>query len=114
MRPMLGRKIVKGKQYFFIFVQAFAGFGEFALVTGDELSRRLPERLCGSAPGTFHGSVALLCPERFWASYPEYWRSYAPSNAAGGLSRILPAERSRSPVIRHRWPAWARSIDQGA
>ena len=34
---MLGREIVKGKQYFFIFVQAFAGFGEFALVTGDEL-----------------------------------------------------------------------------
>jgi hypothetical protein len=33
MRPMLGREIVKGKQYFFIFVQAFAGFGEFALVT---------------------------------------------------------------------------------
>src|ERR1700722_13494866 len=37
MRPMLGREIVKGKQYFFIFVQAFAGFGEFASVTGDEL-----------------------------------------------------------------------------
>ena len=34
---MLGREIVKGKQYFFIFVQAFAGFGEFALVTGNEL-----------------------------------------------------------------------------
>ena len=34
---MLGRKIVKGKQHLFIFVQAFAGFGEFALVTGDEL-----------------------------------------------------------------------------
>ena len=33
----MGREIVKGKQYFFIFVQAFAGFGEFALVTGDEL-----------------------------------------------------------------------------
>jgi hypothetical protein len=34
---MLGREIVKGKQHFFIFVQAFAGFWEFDLVTGDEL-----------------------------------------------------------------------------
>jgi hypothetical protein len=37
MRPMLGREIVKSKQHFFIFVQAFAGFWEFDLVTGDEL-----------------------------------------------------------------------------
>ena len=37
MRPMLGREVVKGKQNFFIFLQAFAGFREFSLVTGDEL-----------------------------------------------------------------------------
>src|SRR6266436_7406027 len=37
MRPMLGREVVKGKQDFFIFLQAFAGFREFSLVTGDEL-----------------------------------------------------------------------------
>ena len=34
---MLGREIVKGKQHFFIFVQAFAGFWEFYLVTGNKL-----------------------------------------------------------------------------
>ena len=34
---MLGREIVEGKEHLFIFVQAFAGFGEFALVAGDEL-----------------------------------------------------------------------------
>jgi len=34
---MLGREVVKGKQDFFIFLQAFAGFWEFGLVTGDEL-----------------------------------------------------------------------------
>jgi hypothetical protein len=34
---MLGREIVKGKEHFFIFFQALAGFWEFALVTGDEL-----------------------------------------------------------------------------
>src|SRR5216683_7035619 len=37
MRPMLGREVVKGKQHFFILLQAFAGFWEFELVTGDEL-----------------------------------------------------------------------------
>jgi hypothetical protein len=34
---MLGREVVKGKQDFFIFLQAFAGFWEFGLLTGDEL-----------------------------------------------------------------------------
>src|ERR1700676_2838900 len=37
MRPMLGWEVVKGKQHFFIFLQALAGFWEFDLVTGDEL-----------------------------------------------------------------------------
>ena len=37
MRPVLGWEVVKGKQRFFIFCQAFAGFWEFDLVTGDEL-----------------------------------------------------------------------------
>jgi hypothetical protein len=34
---MLGREIVKGKEHFFIFVQAFTGFWEFDLVTGNKL-----------------------------------------------------------------------------
>src|SRR6516162_264000 len=37
MWPMLGREVVKVKQDFFIFVEAFAGFWEFGLVTRDEL-----------------------------------------------------------------------------
>jgi len=37
MRPMLSRKVVKGKQDRFIFLQAFAGFWEFGLETGEEL-----------------------------------------------------------------------------
>jgi hypothetical protein len=37
MWPMLGWEVVKGKQDFFIFFQAFTGFWEFDLVTGDEL-----------------------------------------------------------------------------
>src|ERR1700730_18490569 len=37
MRPMLGWEVVKGKEHFFIFLQAFAGFWEFDLVTRDEL-----------------------------------------------------------------------------
>jgi hypothetical protein len=34
---MLGWEVVKGKEHFFIFFQALAGFWEFDLVTGDEL-----------------------------------------------------------------------------
>src|SRR5215469_12794853 len=37
MRPMLGWEVVKGKQDFLILLQAFAGFWEFGLVTGNEL-----------------------------------------------------------------------------
>jgi hypothetical protein len=34
---MLGWEVIKGKEHFFIFFQALAGFWEFNLVTGDEL-----------------------------------------------------------------------------
>src|SRR3977135_4684397 len=37
MGPMLGRKVIEGKTYFFISLQAFAGLWKFGLVTGDEL-----------------------------------------------------------------------------
>src|SRR6478672_13417796 len=37
MRPMLGWKVVEGKQDFFISLQTFAGLWKFDLVTGDEL-----------------------------------------------------------------------------
>ena len=37
MRPMLGWKVIEGKQDFFIFLQTFAGLWKFDLVTGDEL-----------------------------------------------------------------------------
>src|ERR1700674_1880958 len=99
MWPMLGREVVKSKQDFFIFLQAFAGFWELDLVTWRETDQRLAELLCESAPGTFHGSVASLCPEHSWAFYPGCWPSYEPSNVAGRLGHILPAERSRSPAI---------------
>ena len=62
MGPMLGRKVIEGKEDFFIFLQAFAGLRKFGLVTGDELSRKLPEPLCGSAPGTFQ-SISCLAAD---------------------------------------------------
>ena len=37
MRPVLGWKVIEGKQDFFIFLQTFAGLWKFDLVTGDEL-----------------------------------------------------------------------------
>ena len=71
MRPVLGREVVKAKQPVFVFLKALGCFWIFGLVTGDELSRRLLERLCGWAKDTFHGSVAWLGPGRSWAFYPE-------------------------------------------
>src|SRR5438105_3261798 len=47
MGPMLGWKVIKGKQDFFIFLQAFAGFWEFGLVTGDELIIGCQSRFTG-------------------------------------------------------------------
>jgi len=38
---MLGREVVKVKQDFFIFVEAFAGFWEFGLVTSGHKSLRI-------------------------------------------------------------------------
>jgi hypothetical protein len=37
MRPVLGREIVESKQRFLILLKTFAGFGEFDLITGNEL-----------------------------------------------------------------------------
>src|ERR1700732_296976 len=37
MGPMLGPKVIEGKEDFFISLQAFAGLWKFGLVTGDEL-----------------------------------------------------------------------------
>ena len=65
MRPMLGREIVKGKQYFFIFVQAFAGFWEFALVTGDELIVGRQSGFAGRRQVHFMDQLLCFCPERF-------------------------------------------------
>jgi hypothetical protein len=47
MRPKVGRDVVKGKQDFFIFLQAFAGFWKFVLVTGDELIIGCQSRFAG-------------------------------------------------------------------
>jgi hypothetical protein len=37
MRPVLGRKVVKGEQPFFVLFQALGRFWIFGLVTGNEL-----------------------------------------------------------------------------
>src|SRR3974377_323307 len=47
MGPMLGRKVIEGKQDFFIFLQAFTGFWEFGLVTGYELIVSCQSRFAG-------------------------------------------------------------------
>ena len=47
MRPMFGRKVIKGKQDLFIFLQAFAGFWKFDVVTGNELIVSRQSRFTG-------------------------------------------------------------------
>src|SRR6266436_2563704 len=47
MRPMLGWKVIEGKEDFFIFLQTFAGLWKFDLVTGDELIVSRQSRFTG-------------------------------------------------------------------
>jgi hypothetical protein len=58
MRPMLRGKIVKGKQNFFVFLQALAGLWKFDLVTVDELLVSCQSRFAGRGQVTFHGLTA--------------------------------------------------------
>src|ERR1700724_1226616 len=60
MGPMLGRKVVKGKQDFFIFLQASAGFWEFGLVTGDELIIGCQSRFAGGRQVHFMDQLLRL------------------------------------------------------
>src|SRR6516164_1547240 len=102
MGPMLGRKVIEGKQDFFILLQAFAGLWELCLVTGDELIIGCQSRFAGRRQVHFMNQLLWPCPERSWAFYRGYWPSYAPSNVAVRLGRILPAGRSKSQANRRR------------
>src|SRR6516162_8198535 len=55
---MLGRKVIEGKEDFFIFLQAFAGLRKFGLVTGDELIVSCQSRFAGRRQVHFNRSVA--------------------------------------------------------
>src|ERR1700722_17433581 len=108
MRPVLGREVVKGKQRFFIFCQAFAGFWEFDLVTRNELIKGCQS--CFASRRQIHFMDQLL---RFALNTLRHFildmdGLMDESNAALAPGHILPAERSRSPAIRHQWLVWAR------
>src|SRR5262245_14855118 len=47
MGPMLGRKVIEGKEDFLILLQTFAGLWELGLVTGDELIVGCQSRFAG-------------------------------------------------------------------
>src|ERR1700759_1310543 len=86
MRPVLGWEVVKGKQRFFIFCQAFAGFWEFDLVTGDKLIVGCQSGFAGRRQGHFMDQLlrfalntlrhfiqdigGLMDPQRCWATGP--------------------------------------------
>ena len=74
----VGRKVVKVTQDFFIFLQAFAGFWDFDLVTGDKLIIGCHSWRVGA--GIWHalglaGSVTLPCPGVRLLSYAILSRS---------------------------------------
>src|ERR1700746_784995 len=75
MRPMLGWEVVKGKQHFFIFVQAFAGFREFDLVTGDKLITGCQSGFASRSQVHLMDQLLRFAPTAL-AFYPGYWRSY--------------------------------------
>jgi hypothetical protein len=58
---MLGRKVVKGKQDFFIFLEAFARFWEFALLTGNELIVGCQSRLASWCQVHFMDQLLGFC-----------------------------------------------------
>jgi hypothetical protein len=47
VRPVLGREVVKGKEHFFVFLQAFTGLWKFDLVAIDELIVGCQSRFAG-------------------------------------------------------------------
>ena len=65
MRPMLGRKVIEGKQDFFIFLQAFAGLWKFGLVTGDELIVSCQSRFAGRSQVHFMDQLLGLALNTF-------------------------------------------------
>jgi len=110
---MLGRKVVKGKQDFFIFLQASAGFWEFGLVTGDELIIGCQSRFAGGRQVHFMDQLLRLALYALRHFIQDIGGLMDESIAAARLGRILPAERSRSQANRHRWPASVRSKAPG-
>src|ERR1700730_11313381 len=65
MRPMLGRKVIEGKQDFFIFLQTFASLWKFGLVTGDELIVSCQSRLAGRSQVHFMDQLLGLALNTF-------------------------------------------------
>jgi hypothetical protein len=109
MGPVLGREVVKGEQPFFVFLQALGRFWILGLVTGDELSRKLPEPLCSVGARYISTDQLLsLALNTFGHFIKDIGRLMHESTAAALLDHILPAGRSRIQANRRQWPASAR------
>src|ERR1700675_871891 len=110
MWPMLGREVVKSKQDFFIFLQAFAGFWELDLVTGEKLIKGCQSCFASRRQVHFMDQWLRFALNTLGHFIQDVGRLMNERNVAGRLGHILPAERSRSPAIHHRWPASAPPI----
>ena len=83
MRPMLGRKVVEGKEDFFIFLQAFAGLWKFDLVTGDELVVSRQSCFAGWRQVHFMDQLLGLALNTFWHFIEDISRLVYPASLLG-------------------------------
>src|ERR1700738_1452316 len=104
MGPMWGRKVIEGKEDFFISLQAFAGLWKFGLVTGDELIVSGQSRFADRRHVHFMDQLLRLALHALRHFIQDIGGLMDESNAAARLGRILPAGRSRIQANRRRWP----------
>jgi hypothetical protein len=108
MRPMLGRKIVEGKEDFFIFLQTFAGLGKFDLVTGDELIVSRQSCFAGWRQVHFMDQLLGLALNTFWHFIEDIGRLVYPASLLGDRAVFLLQGDPKARANRRRWPASAR------
>src|ERR1700730_10055054 len=105
MGPMLGRKVIEGKEDFFISLQAFAGLWKFGLVTGDELIVSGQSRFADRRQVHFMDQLLRLALHALRAFIQDICGLMDPATLLGNLTVFFPAGRSRIQANRRRWPA---------
>ena len=110
---MLGREVVKGKQDFFIFLQAFAGLWEFGLVTGDELIVGCQSCFAGRRQVHFMDQLLSFALNAFGHFIQDVGCLMHPATLLGDSAIFLLQSDPEAEGTVHRWPALARRTGPG-